>query len=534
MGAALGTSRRVQPIRLPAAGYLLLLLAGLLIPATLRGQDAPDLGALDEYIERSRRAWEVPGLAVAIVKDGQVVMAKGYGVRAAGTADRVDEHTLFAVASNTKAFAAAAIAVLVDEGRVDWDDRVRRHLPYFELYDAYVTSEMRLRDLLSHRSGLGTFSGDLVWYGTGYDAAEVVRRARHLPPAGPFRAHYGYSNIMYVAAGEVVPAVTGMSWRAFVEERFLDPLGMTRTVLSVRDLAGMENVATPHGVRDGVVAAYPWYAWDAMTAAGGMISSVSDMARWLRLQLGRGTVDGRRYYSEASSREMWQAHTPIRIGEASAARFPTTHFRAYGLGWSLLDYHGRKVATHSGGYDGMFSRVALVPEVGLGVVVLTNSMTDIASAISYRVVDAFLGAAPRDWGRELLALDRESRQRWTDRQAAVSVASAAARRSPLPLDRYAGTFASPLYGAAEVRQERGALVLRLLPNPDLVADLTHLHGDTFLLEWRQTFPWFDRGRAHFTADSGGRLTRLRLEVPNDDFWFEELDLVRDGDAGDGG
>jgi CubicO group peptidase (beta-lactamase class C family) len=525
------TSRRTRRIHLRAAGQLLLLLAWLLLPGAASGQVGPDLRALDEYIERSRLEWGVPGLAIAIVKDGRLEMAKGFGVREVGTTGRVDEHTLFAVASNTKAFAAAALAVLVDEGRVHWDDRVRSHLPYFELYDPYVTSEMRLRDLLSHRSGLGTFSGDLVWYGTGYDAAEVVRRARYLSPAGPFRAHYGYSNIMFVAAGEVVPAVTGMTWSAFVRERFLDPLGMSRTVLSVRDLAGMDNVATPHGVRDGAVTTYPWYAWDAMTAAGGMISSVSDMARWLRLQLGRGTADGRRYYSEAASREMWHAHTPIPIGGASAARFPTTHFRAYGLGWSLLDYHGRKMVTHSGGYDGMFSRVALVPEIGLGIVVLTNSMTDIASAITYRVVDGFLGAAPRDWSRELLELDGESRQRWAERQAAVPVVRTAAARSPLPLGTYAGTFAGPFYGAADVTLEGGALVLRLLPNPDLVADLRHLHGDTFVLTWRKAFPWFDRGRAHFTADSEGRITRLRLEVPNDDFWFEELDLVRDGDPG---
>jgi CubicO group peptidase (beta-lactamase class C family) len=299
---------------------------------------------------------------VAVVKDGETVLAKGYGVRELGAPGPVDEHTLFAIASNTKAFTAAALAILVEEGKLSWDDPVTDHLPYFRLYDPYVSQEMRIRDLLSHRSGLGTFSGDLLWYGTGYSAEEVVRRARFLPPAGPFRASYGYSNLMFIAAGEVISAVSGKPWQDFVEERILGPLEMNRTVTSVSDLPPVDNVATPHKNRmDGI---YPlaWYNWDAMAAAGGVISSVSDMAEWMKLRLNHGELDGLTLFSEDSSWEMWTIHTPMAMSPGARRSQPTTHFRGYGLGWSLNDYEGRLVASHGGGYDGMFSRVVLVPE----------------------------------------------------------------------------------------------------------------------------------------------------------------------------
>ncbi|MGD2152782.1 MAG: serine hydrolase domain-containing protein, partial [Gemmatimonadales bacterium] len=255
-------------------------------------QGTVDLAALDAYFAESGEIFEVPGFAVAIVKDGELVFAKGYGVRELGKADRVDEHTLFAIASNTKAFTAAALAILVDGGKLDWDDRVVEHLPYFQLYDPWVTQEMRVRDLLSHRSGLGTFSGDLLWYGTSYSRTEVIRRARYLEAAGEFRSDYGYSNLMFLAAGQLIAAVTGMSWDEVVEREFFEPLGMRRTVTSVRDLEGMGNVATPHRERDGWVFPLYWYDWDSMAPAGGIISSVADMSRWLRLQLGRGTWEG--------------------------------------------------------------------------------------------------------------------------------------------------------------------------------------------------------------------------------------------------
>ncbi len=509
--------------RVPAPWVLLALLGAGLLPGAL-GSQQPDLSRLDALIAKAQKDWPVPGLSVAIVKDGRTVLAKGYGVREVGGGEPVDEHTLFAIASNTKAFTSASLAMLAEEGRVAWDDRVRDHLPWFQLYDPYVSQEMRVRDLLCHRSGLGTFSGDLLWYGTGYSAREVVERARHLPPVAPFRASYGYQNLMFIAAGEVIAAASGKPWGQFVKERILLPLGMERTVVSVSELVGRDNVATPHKNDRGEVLPIGWYNWDAMAAAGGIISSASDMAHWLRLQLGRGEAEGRRLFSGASSQEMWTVHTPQ---PAPAASWRTgTHFRGYGLGWALNDYQGRLVASHGGGYDGMYSQVVLVPEEGLGIVVLTNSMTSVGSAIANTIRDAYLGVPEQDWSGRMLEAFRSERREFEARPDRFLAERVSGTRPSLELAGYAGTYGGEMYGDATVTLEGGKLVLRLLPNPDLVADLTHLHFDTFLVEWRGTFAWFGRGAATFLLDPMGKVTEMKLDVPNDDLWFYELELKR--------
>ena len=496
------------------------------VAAVGRAQQAVELGVLDTYFAAARSAWNVPGFAVAIVKDDAVVLARGYGVRELGRPEPVDAHTLFAIASNSKAFTAAALARLVDEGKLGWDDRVADRLPFFELYSPYVTQEIRVRDLLSHRSGLGTYSGDLLWYGTGYDRDEVLRRLRHLPPAGSFRADYGYSNVMFLAAGQLIPAVTGRSWDEFVETEFFGPLGMERSVTSVDSLPHRTNVATPHGERDSRIVTYPWYSWDNVGPAASIISSVSEMALWLRLQLDRGTWGGRTYFTEDQSRTMWTPHISFRVSAAAEAQYPSTHFRGYGLGWGLMDYLGRKVMSHGGAADGMYSRVVLVPEERLGMVILTNSMTSLPTALCYRILDAYLGAPEHDWSAELLVEDQRARERWRARWTQWERERVPNTTPSLPLEGYTGTFGGPLYGDATVALEDGALVLRLLPNPDLVGDLTHWHHDTFQVAWRHDFPWFGRGWVQFVLDRAGRVVELKMDVPNEDFWFDELEFRR--------
>ncbi len=468
----------------------------------------------------------MPGLAVAIVKDGKIVLEKGYGTRTIGQDEPVDENTLFAIASNSKAFTVAMLAQLVDEGKLSWDDRVRKYLPYFELYDPYVSDDMRISDILSHRSGLGTFSGDLLWWGTPYTPEEVIRRARYLKPAAPFRTQYGYSNLMFITAGEVFRAVTGKPWAEAVQERILTPLGMDRTVTTVRGLDAIPNVATPHRPSTAEIRPIPWYNWDTMGAAGGVISSVHDMSAWLRLQLGGGEADGVRLFSAETQQEMWTPHIDIPVSAGSRRVFPSTHFRSYGLGWSLHDYLGRKIVSHGGGYDGMYSQVVLVPEENLGVVVLTNSMTGIAGALTNRILDAYLGGEERDWSAENLPRDRAGRRAFWDRIERIERERVPNTTPSLPLEGYTGTYGGPLYGDATVSLEDGHLVLRLLPNPDLVADLSHLQYNTFLIDWREDFAWFDKGTAHFVLDAGGRAVEMKLDVPNDDLFFDELEFKR--------
>jgi CubicO group peptidase (beta-lactamase class C family) len=425
---------------------------------SVNGLPPDQLQAIDRWIEQTRQEWGVPGLSVAIVQNDEVVLSKGYGVRQAGSEAAVDGDTLYAIASNSKAFTAAALAILVDEGKLRWDDPVHRYLPWLRLSDPLASQDLRVRDLLCHRSGLGTFSGDLLWWGTPYSAREILQRSVQLKPENPFRGGYGYSNLMYLAAGEVVQAVSGQPWNTFVQSRILKPLRMERTRLSVNELSTIDNVATPHKTL--VDKAMPsesksvpieWMNWDSMGAAGGIISSVNDMSQWLRLQLKTGQrEDGEKIFSTDRAYEMWQPQTIIPISKSRSQRFPSTHFRAYGLGWSLADYQGVKLVGHSGGYDGMYSEVLMVPERNLGIVVLTNSMTPIGNAIAYAIVDRAIGAPDRNWSQENLDQFRKSRVEFQERITKATSPVAEGTQPSHPLSSYSGTFQCPMYGRAAI------------------------------------------------------------------------------------
>jgi CubicO group peptidase (beta-lactamase class C family) len=457
--------------------WLLLL---TLAPALAHAQPGP-LRGLDGYVERAMRDWEVPGLAIAVVRGDSVVFARGYGVRELGRPERVDEHTLFAVASTTKAMTAAALGMMVDEKRLRWDDPVVRHFPALQLHDAYVTRELSLRDLLTHRSGLPR--GDLLWWASPYDRAEVLQRVRHLRPTASFRSSYGYQNIMYLAAGEMLGTMTGGSWDDFLAERLFRPLGMTRSNTSVARLAGMDNVATPHARIDGRVRPVAWRSFDNVGAAGAVNSSAWEMAQWIRLNLNGGRYGGRRLLSEAVIREMQTPQTVVRADTLAERLYPEVNFRAYGLGWSLQDYRGRKMVHHGGALDGMRTHLAMLPAEKLGVVVITNmAPTNLHLALMYRVLDAHLDGPRRDWSRDLLAAARrqqaESEKRVTEQEFARVVDT----RPSLPLARYGGVYADSLYGEMTVVEEDGRLVLRF--GSSYVGDLEHWHFDTFRATWR--------------------------------------------------
>ncbi|MBI3194770.1 MAG: beta-lactamase family protein [Ignavibacteriae bacterium] len=374
---------------------LFLLLASVALFA--QSSDETKLREIESYIKQAQKDWNVPGCAVAIVKNDSVWLEKGYGVREMGKEIPVDEHTLFAIASLSKAFTSASLAMLVDEGKIKWDDAVIKHLPDFQLYDSWVTREMQVRDLLSHRSGLATFGGDLVWYWTKYDTKEVLRRVRYLKPTSSFRTTYEYQNIMFLAAGQIIPAVTGKSWDDFIKERIFQPLGMTRTNTSLTALKATENIATPHNEYQNKLRIIKHFPNEELGSAGAINSSAHDMAQWMRLQLGQGTFNGKELFSRQTSRTMWTVHTPVGVSEQSEKSFPSIHFQGYGLGWGISDYEGRKLLSHSGAIDGMISRIILCPEESLGVVVLTNSETSLSSIIARKVVDVFLGVSKIDW-----------------------------------------------------------------------------------------------------------------------------------------
>ena len=506
---------------------LLLFFLFVSIPALAQADLDSKLKEIDEYAAKARQDWNVPGFAMAIVKDDKVVFAKGYGVRELGKQAPVDEKTLFAIASNSKAFTAAAIAILVDEGKLKWDDPVTKYLPDFQMYDPYATREMTIRDLLSHRSGLTTFGGDLLWYQTTYNRDEVLRRIRFLRPVSSFRSRYGYQNIMFLAAGLVVEKVTGKTWGKVIKERFFAPLGMTSSNASIKEFKSDGNIATPHNEKGGMVHPIQYDDIDNASPAAGINSCVADLAQWMRLQLGRGTYNGKEIFSKRQSWEMWQPNTVIPISEAASQFNPTRHFNLYGLGWFLSDYHGRKLVSHSGGLDGMISQTILVPEENLGVVVLSNSETSLPSAMANKVVDTFLNAPKRDWSAELLERVNRGKAAETEEEKKIEASRIKDTKPSLSLDQYAGTYVSSMYGDAKISVENGKLVLRLLPSPSFIADLDHWHYDTFRLTWRDSVQYpFPKGFVTFKLNAEGKPEEMMIHCPNPDFNFDELDFKR--------
>lgn len=469
-------------------------------------QAQAQLSGLDDYIERARQAWEVPGVAVAIVHNDSVVYARGFGVRELGKPGVVDANTIFAIASTTKAFTAALVGTLVDERKVRWDDPVTVHYPGFRLADPYITYEITLRDILSHRSGLPR--GDLLWYLSPYDRPEVIRRLRFLEPNTSFRSAYGYQNIMFLTAGQVVEAVARESWDDALKRRILTPLGMTSTSTSVTALRGAANLATPHDRIAGRVQPIRWPNYDNLAGAGAINSTVSDMARWLRMQLNGGTFGGARIISDSVMREMHTPQTVIRMGRETQELFPQTHFMAYGMGWSLRDYRGRKLIGHGGVLDGMRTEVLLAPEERLGVVVMANlDGTNLPNAIAFRVIDSYLGEPVRDWSEAYLKLYRLGRQRADSAERKLQEERVPATQPRFALGEYVGTYADSLYGKVEVRSENNSLVVQM--GPHFIGDAQHWHYDTFRIIWRDAA--LGRQFVTFVTDNRGHVSELRLE-----------------------
>ncbi len=435
---------------------------------------------VDAYVERAITEWEVPGLALAVIKDDSVLIAKGYGVRRLGEAGRVDANTLFAIASTTKAMTAACLGMLVDEGKLSWDDPVTKHLKGFQLYDPYVTRELTVRDLLTHRTGLSR--GDGLWYRSPYSRQEILERVRHLKPSWSFRSRYGYQNIMFVAAGQVLEAVSDTTWDDFITSRLFAPLGMRSTLSGYGKLKLQGNVAMPHLFSDGKVQPIDWVDIDNIGPAGSVISNVNDMAQWVRLQLSHGTIDGRRLLSDEVIEETRTPQTVVRLDSLTKAQRPSTHFMAYGLGWFLYDYQGTKIVTHDGAIHGMRTRVAMIPEKGIGLVILVNSSrTPIHTGLMFWILDRFLGAPERDWSGELLAERKTDEAKWSAAEREQEEKRAVGTSPSHALEAYAGTYRSTMYGDLALTLRDGRLYATFYPGYE--GELSHWQYDTFRITW---------------------------------------------------
>jgi len=495
-----------------------------LIPVSAFAQ--ADLSDLDNYFENARAEWDVPGMAVAIVKDGEIVHMGGYGVLEKGSDAKVDENTLFAIASNTKAFVSASLASLVDEGKVSWDDPIKKHLPYFELVDEVATQRASVRDALSHAVGFSNYGGDVIWYNSNHTAEEVLRHVAHLEPAFEFRTGYGYSNVMFIAAGEVIGAASGMPWDDYVESHFFEPLGMTRSLTDTNEAEN--NVATPHKISNGENVPLELVSWTEMGsgAAAGIMSTAADMAKWVTLHLNEGEIDGKQLFSAARQQEMWHPHFNYTVTPATRETYPGRNFNGYGLAWGTSEYRGHFMAAHGGAYDGMYSRVAMVPDQELGVVILTNTMKGIATWLAYDIVDAYLGSSVRDWSAFGLERDNRSKANFASRMDSFRNAREEGTSPTFSAAEIEGTYHDDLYGDIEVRLEGGGLRLLFPRAPNLSASLEHFHYDTYEIKWDVTHSWFDFGTVQFESNHKREVIGISFSVPNEDIFFEEINAKR--------
>jgi len=505
----------------------------LLVSVVARAAALPaELDDFDARVERVRQQFDVPGIAVAIVKDGEVVLARGYGVREQGKPGRVDAQTPFAIASNTKAFTAASLSILADEGKLKLDDRVIDHLPSFRMSDPYVTGEMRIRDLLSHRSGLSLGAGDLLyWPATTYSSSEVVARLAKVPLKGGFRDRYAYDNILYAVAQQVIEKVSGMSYADFLQQRIFAPVGMSGARFNADHLLSGDQPATGHAKYDFTeLRTVAPLTWANNSGAGGIYASVEDLAKWMNVQLDGGRLpSGKPLFSAARQGEMWSMITPLPIPEPSVPELAPARpdFAGYGEGWSLSSYRGQRLVWHTGGWPGMVSRLTLLPAQKLGVVVLTNQEVGAAfNAITMQVLDAYLQAPATDWTAAYAAAvakaEGNADKSWADHVAARDARS----RPSLPLAGYAGTYADPWYGEVVLTQEGGKLRLRFSRTPQLVGTLEHWQHDTFVVRWDDRSLNAD-AFVNFALTADGKVREARMEAvsPLTDFSFDFQDLV---------
>ena len=485
---------------------------------------------LDTVVERARTEFNVPGIAVAVVKDGKVVVAKGYGVRRLGDPAPVTAHTIFGIASNTKLFTSAALAMLVDEGKLDWDDRVVDKLPGFEMSDAYVTHEMRIRDLLCHRSGLALGAGDLMFFpATNLTADQINYRLRFVPLETSFRSAYAYDNILYNSAGALIKQISGKSWAELIHERFFVPLDMRDSKTSIRDIDSSTDVVTPHALDDGVLRPLAHMPLDNNAPAGAIVSSVDDMSRWVIALLNKGALEnGKRLFSEKQARILWTPLTILPVGNPPAELAEAkAHFADYAMGEGLRDYRGHLLVSHTGGLQGMVSIVAMLPDEKVGVVVLTNQEAGGAfQSIAYTVLDHYLGAPPKDW---VTAIDTVTKRHKEEAEKNVSEASAkrdAASKPSLSLDSYAGRYRDPWYGDVVIEKAGDGLTIRFTHTPALTGKLEHWQHDTFVARWNDRSLLAD-AYVTFSLNPDATIDRIKMKAVSSltDFSFDFHHLV---------
>jgi len=493
------------------------------------GSQVLSSSAIDSLVEKTLKKFDVPGIAVAIIKDGQLVHSKGYGVRSLNTGAPVDENTLFGIASNSKAFTAFALGILVDEGKISWDDKVRKWIPEFKLYDPYVTEEFTIRDLLTHRSGLGLGAGDLMLFpdSSNFTLSDIIYNLQFLKPVSSFRTKFDYDNNLYIVAGEVVKRASGISWDEFVESRIMQPIGMNHSAGSFDRLKDKSDVIDGHALVDGKVRVIARSAMKTGHSAGGINTSIADLTRWVMLLLNDGKYGpaNTRLYDPKIQKEIWSPQTIINADQPG---YYNTHFKSYGLGFFIEDVKGYKELSHTGGLEGMVTQITIIPELQLGIIVLTNQEEGAAFvSITNQIKDGYLGLPRKDWVTEMLTLrnsHRESAKKITD-QVEMEINKSRQHTAPFDFTPYTGTYKDSWFGDVLISAKNGKCWFESKRSPKLTAEMIPYNGNSFVLIW----PDHSMGAnafAIFSLNENGKAEGIKMKAisPLTDFSYDFQDL----------
>jgi|SRR5690554_2290379 len=433
----------------------------------------------DAWVESARQDWKIPGMAIGVVKDGEVIYAKGFGKKRLGSGEEVDANTIFSIASVSKNITAAAIGILVDEGKVNWDDKITKHIPWFQLKDPWVSQEMTIRDALAHQVGLGRVLGNRLQFMTKSSRDTVLYQMRFMDLEKPFRSEFVYNNVMYSLVGQIIEHVDGRSWDEFLNERLFAPMEMNSTTTSITQLKANDNQAYPHQEVEGEVISIQRRNWDNAGPAGGVNSSVNDLNKWMLMQLG---VSGK--YMEnilVSEKQMNEIHKPQMVVRPSNAMNPQV---SYGFGWRITDYKGKRVLTHGGATDGFNTAMYLLPELELGIVVVGNTFNSLGNAVAYQLMDAFLDTNDVDWNERYLEGYKKRYDHAKAEREKIHQARLKKTKPSLALDDYVGVYRSKAYGKVEVKKDGKELTLHFWDTEGLEAKLEHWHFDTFRAVWK--------------------------------------------------
>ncbi|GJM36407.1 MAG: serine hydrolase [Saprospiraceae bacterium] len=485
---------------------------------------------VDSLVHQAMAKFNVAGVAVGLVKDGKIIHTKGYGVKSSVTKKPVNEHTNFGIASNSKAFTTAALAMLVEEGKLNWTDKVKDHIPEFKMYNAYVTENFNIQDLLTHRSGLGLGAGDLMFFPDGGDFTidDLLASFQHFKPVSAFRTKFDYDNLLYLVAGEVIKRVSGMSWEAFVTNRIFKPLDMDHSYASLDKMKDQSNLATPHSAEVAALKPLPNFKEMINGAAGGIYSNVDDLCQWMLLHLNKGRYGDsleNTLFTTASQREMWKIHTVL---DASANPRYNSHFAGYGLGWGLSDTKGNMLVEHTGGLPGMLSKTTLIPDLNMGLVILTNTSDDgagVFAAVSQSIIDIYLGLDDFGWIDKYATYFESQKLKGDSVTQQVWEVVKNADDSHINESDFIGTYEDNWFGKVEVFKKGTQLWMKCHRSPKLNGAMHFYNANTFAVKWEYQDMNADVF-ALFNLNEEGKAVGIKMKgiSPNIDFSFDFQDL----------